>query len=189
MGKPSAVYFHRNRGEWFFSVRFQILDWAKFWQLPLSAPQRFRLVSFVLSPKLFGPFSGKTFVTLKQEDHQVRHLTELRKWGICFYRSERNFSLHENGTGITLNGFEFFWPLLGRGIPFETQRGVVSESTVSGTYQMPLMGIPCHCEVTMSRDIGQIQVSENWISGKFILDSESMSRLKRRFEEEPEPKK
>jgi len=178
---PSAVYFHRNRGEWFFSVRFQILNWAKFWALPLPALQRLRLAAFVLSPKIFGPFSGKTFVTLKLEDNQVRHLTELRKWGVCFYRSEKNFALHEDGTGLTLNGFEFFWPLLRRGVSFPPQRGVVSESTVSGTYQMPLMGIPCHCEVTMSPEVGQILVSEDWIRGSFVLDAESMMRLRERF--------
>lgn len=180
--QPSQIYFYRNRGEWEWTVEFKVLNFRKFLSLPLPLFQKFRLATFTFSQKTFGAYSGWTKVHLDFESSKVHHSTEINKWGICFYRSQKVFTLLPDGEGLLLSGYEFYWPLLRQGFPFKEQKGVVNKNTTSGIYQMPLIGIPCSCEVTMSQERGQILVKEDWIVGTFTLTPESFSRLKERFQ-------
>lgn len=154
------------------------------WALPLPRIQKARLWAFAWCHYLTGPYQAKTFVTPLFEKSEVHHTTILSKFGIWFFRSEKVFLLASNGSGITLSGHEFYWPFLSRKISFPPQTGFVHPGAESAQYQMPLAGIPCHCEAIMSKNQGTITLQENWISGTFTLTAESFALLRERFAEE-----
>lgn len=133
--------------------------------------------------RFFGILQMWTCVNLDLAENQVHHSTKIRKWGATIYKSEKTFLLEKDGSGITFEGTEHYWPLFFIGVPFARSSGTVDGSTTRASYQMPLAGSRCDCRAVLELPEGYIEIVSPWIKGRFSLTERSNNILKVRFEE------
>ncbi|MGZ3694795.1 MAG: hypothetical protein ACXWQO_11510 [Bdellovibrionota bacterium] len=175
------AYFQRNRGEWDWYVRFDVLSWSGLWKANLSLLNKLRLASFVLCQPYIGGFRMWTKVDLGEGSEKVRHSTKVKALGITFLRSEKVFHLGDDGHSLRLEGAEFYWPMSGAAVPFENMVGAVDASTTHACYQMPLLGLACDCNVILEPELAEIKITAPWIKGRFWLQEDSLEKLRERF--------
>ncbi len=181
--QPHQEYFYRNRGHWNWNVDFRVKSWEGMLHSQIPLEHKFRLVGFVLTQKIFGSFKMKTFVDLGTDPHQVGHTTEFFKSGICFFRSQKTFTLDQDGRRIRLKGQEYFWPFMKSGKGFIETSGIVDDPNVKAHYKMPMFGLPTDCEVVMAPNEGSMRLRGDWVEADFALMPLSLEVLKGRFKE------
>jgi hypothetical protein len=180
--QANQLYFHRNQGSWNWRVRFELVSWARLWRANISLFSKISLSLLVIVQRCFGEFKMWTDVDVAGLPNVVRHSTTMKKWGLTVYRSEKKFTLHENGTGIQLEGREYFWPLSFIGIPFPATHGSVDTGTPTrAIYQMPMAGTQCECRAFLEMPEGHINISSPFLTGRFSLTSESNEILRSRL--------
>jgi hypothetical protein len=180
--KPNELYFQRNRGQWDWSAHFKIKSWGLLWKSEISLFSKFSISFLVLAQNIFGHFQMWTFVDHHHLPDSVIHTTKIQKWKLVLYRSEKVFSLKENGCEIEVNGAEYYWPVAFLPFKFETKMGTVDSSTTRASYQMPLAGTYCNCRTYLEMPSGYIEIEAPWLYGRFTLLESSnkilASRLK-----------
>ncbi len=179
--KPNELYFRRNQGEWNWNVDFKVISYSSLWRTNLSLSSKFRVSAFDLTQKLFGRFQMWTNVNFRTGRNSVEHSTRLKKWGLTFYRSEKEFDLAEDGKTLRLHGVEYFWPAMCVASPFSPMSGSVDESTTQAVYQMPLAGTSCDCRTYLDGRDAYIEIEAPGLKGRFELTEESKKILASRF--------
>lgn len=179
--QPHQEYFYRNHGPWDWEVQFTVKSWPGMLQSELPWEHKLRFLGFILTQTFFGKFVMKTRVELRDDPHQVGHTTEFIKWGVCFFRSQKTFTLDLDGRTLRLQGKEFFWPMMKSGKKFIETSGTVCDPNVKAIYKMPMFGLPTDCEVVMASQEGFMKLKGGWVEADFVLTPGSLEILRARF--------
>ena len=180
---PSEIYFYRNRGPWDWNVDLKILSYRDLWRDNIPLVSKIRLSMFSFSQAIFGSYSMWTKINFQKNSDVVYHSTKLRKWGITFYSSEKEFKLKNDGKTLHLQGEEFFWPLNFISVAFAPSLGEVDESTMGATYKMPLAGASCDCKSYLDQPSGYMKIHTPWLEGKISLIKPSQDILRQRLKD------
>lgn len=178
--KPNEVYFNRMKGVWHFEANFSILSWRGLFSAEIPYSSKLKLSALILVQKLFGTYQMWTSVDYPSELRQVQHLTWVGKFGFQVLKSEKVFSLDENGFDLVLKGSEYLWPLGWVPVPFQPLRGRVAPGSTRASYQMPMAGITVDCESIMESPRASIQIRTPWFEGVFQFDPVSQRQLESR---------
>lgn len=178
--KINERYFNRILGSWKWTARFQLVSSSGLLLAPILFEHKIRVFGLIFVQKLFGPFLMSSEVKFERASQIVLHHLELSKWDLVFYRSEKRITLDSNGTGLVLEGEEYFWPFLKRPQVFNDFTAQVSANFTSAKYQWPLFGACVQCETFLGGDQGTIRIDAKWLRCLFELTPVSMSELKKR---------
>lgn len=179
--KPNEIYFERHLGSWDWEIEFAISDHRGLWGSSQRLWTKLSLSAFSFFQKLPGSFRMRTHVEMQKEEKKVLHSTSLKRWGITFYRSKKTFHLASDGQGLSIEGVEYFWPLISRAYPFAPAKGFVAPSTTQAIYQMPLAGALCDCKTHLGQQEGYIELATPWMRGRFRLTESSRKILASRL--------
>lgn len=179
--KPSEVYFKRNQGHWDWKIDILIPSFIDLLKADISLISKLRMISLYWGQKLFGHLKVTTFVDFKTDQKQVIHYTNMSKWKMTFYKSKKIFSLLDDGQGLTLEGVEYFWPLIFMPIKFKTMNGHVHENAIHASYKMPLAGTFCDCTAFLGPTEGYATLKTSWFLGKLTLLENSKEKLAQSF--------
>src|SRR5436190_914527 len=100
---PNRAYYSSVAGEWSGTLDLTITDWAAFRASPMSAADRLRVVSMLLTARLLGPCRLETSVDASAADRDhIVHTTRVRKWGMTLLRSIERISLAADGRDASM---------------------------------------------------------------------------------------
>jgi hypothetical protein len=181
MPHPSQRYFGRAHGRWSGTLSFAITSWRTFLASPMSLPDRLRILAVALVPPGLVRARLATRVLClpdRTAPDTMVHRIWLSQWGVVTYRTEERFTLHPDGTSLTIEMTEYAAPR--RWVPRTgpPSPGSIDPTAVHGHYRLPWFGTTVDVRTALSATDCEIVVTTPWARG--------VQRL-RKISEDPGP--
>ncbi len=151
---PSRVYYRACEGHWSAPLELVITDWPAFRASGVSLVDRLRLLSMVLTARLFGPCRLETSVdaTSGAARGEIVHTTRVTKWGVTLMRSTEWLALAANGRDVTMRAELRLIPALWKARPMPAAPASVDEDATRASYRFAWLGTEMRQEAELSDD-------------------------------------
>lgn len=163
---PNHAYFRAVQGRFCAPFAFEISDWPAFRACSMGVLDRLRVLSMLFMARIFGPLRLDTSVAYggDRERASVVHTTRLSMFGMTFFRSVEQLTLHENGRALTMAGEQRLWPAFFLVRRFEGA-GEVDATGTRARYEFPFFGTRMRQSTELNGDSVRLSQETPWSRG------------------------
>lgn len=174
---PNKVYyFDVAQGTWTGTFNFKVTSWSNLWKSGIGLKNIFLVTSMAVVQKIFGDGTISSVIQVfpKKGKAGVAHNTfHIKKAGITLFRSDEDYILSPNGTGVTVDAHVRFGP-----IPFLFKEHDVYPATIydggmRAVYFIKLLATQFLGNYTVAQDRKQVH---SVLTSSFAVADETLNK-------------